>query len=47
MPFTINGGDSKQITIPVSLANAIVKVSCTDMFRNYFSGRHTDRLSQE
>lgn len=37
MPFTINGGDSKQITIPVSLANAIVKVSCTDMFRNYFS----------
>ena len=37
MPFTINGGDSKQITIPVSLANAIVKVSCSDMFRNYFS----------
>lgn len=37
MPFTINGGDSKQITIPVSLANAIVKVSCTEMFRNYFS----------
>lgn len=37
LAFTINGGDSKQITIPVSLANAIVKVSCTDMFRNYFS----------
>lgn len=37
VPFTINGGDSKQIAIPVSLANAIVKVSCTDMFRNYFS----------
>ena len=37
MPFTINGGDSKQITIPVSLANAIVKVSCTEMFRNYFT----------
>lgn len=37
VPFTINGGDSKQITIPVSLANAIVKVSCTEMFRNYFT----------
>lgn len=37
VPFTINGGDSKQIAIPVSLANAIVKVSCTEMFRNYFS----------
>lgn len=37
LAFTINGGDSKEITIPVSLANAIVKVSCTDMFNNYFT----------
>lgn len=35
--FTVEGGSSKDVSIPVTLANAIVKVSCTDMFNNYFT----------
>lgn len=34
--FAVEGGDNKNVSIPVALANAIVKVSCTDMFKNYF-----------
>lgn len=34
--FTIEGGSTKIIELPVELANTIVKVSCTDMFKNYY-----------
>ncbi len=34
--FTVTGGGSETVSIPVTLANAIVKVACTEMFDNYF-----------
>lgn len=34
--FSIAGGQSTNVTIPVSLGNAIVKIECTDAFRNYY-----------
>lgn len=35
--FSINGGQSTTVGIPVSLGNAIVKISCTDAFKNYYT----------
>ena len=34
--FAVQGGQTASVSIPVSLGNTIVKVSCTDMFRNFF-----------
>lgn len=34
--FTIEGGDNKSVSIPVTLSNAIVKVACTEMFEKYY-----------
>lgn len=34
--FTIEGGSTKIVELPVALANTIVKVSCTDMFKKYY-----------
>lgn len=35
--FSINGGGSTAVGIPVSLGNTIVKISCTDAFKNYYT----------
>lgn len=35
--FSINGGQSTTVGIPVSLGNTIVKISCTDAFKNYYT----------
>lgn len=35
--FSINGGQSTTVGIPVSLGNSIVKISCTDAFKNYYT----------
>ncbi len=35
--FSITGGGTTSVTIPVSLANTIVKVSCTDLFKTYYT----------
>ena len=34
--FTVNGGETSEVSIPVSLGNTIVRVECTDGFRNYY-----------
>lgn len=34
--FTIKGGESTEVPVDVALANTIVKISCNDMFKNYF-----------
>lgn len=35
--FTVNGGQNTSVNIPVSLANTIVKIECTENFNNYFT----------
>lgn len=35
-PFTVEGGSTKVVALPVTLANAIVKVTCTEMFEKYY-----------
>lgn len=34
--FSIAGAQTTEVSIPVSLANTIVRVECTEMFNNYF-----------
>ena len=38
-PFTVEGGSTKVVALPVTLANAIVKVACTEMFEKYYPGQ--------
>ena len=35
--FAIVGGNTTAVSIPVSLGNTIVKVSCSDLFKKYYS----------
>ena len=35
--FTVTGGQTCYVQIPVSLGNAIVKISCTDAFKSYYT----------
>lgn len=35
--FTVTGGETTAVSIPVTLGNTVVLVSCTDNFRNYYS----------
>jgi hypothetical protein len=34
--FTIVGGQSTSVSVPVALANTIIKISCSDYFKNYY-----------
>lgn len=34
--FTVNGGETSEVSVPVALGNTIVKVACTDGFRSYY-----------
>ena len=34
---TVVGGQNTSVTIPVSLGNAIVRISCTDEFKSYYT----------
>ena len=34
--FAVTGGETTAVSIPVALANTIVRVTCTEMFQNYF-----------
>lgn len=36
--FTVEGGRTTTVSITVTLQNCIVKLECTDSFRNYFPG---------
>ena len=36
MTFTIAGGSSVSVTIPVALVNSIIKVECSDEFKSYY-----------
>ena len=43
--FAVQGGQTTNVSIPVSLGNTIVKVSCTENFTNYFKD-YTFRLTR-
>lgn len=34
--FTVVGSESTAVTVPVALANTIIKITCTETFKNYF-----------
>lgn len=44
--FTIAGGEQTSVSIPVSLGNAIVKMTFTDSFNNYYP-QYTFKLSRD
>lgn len=35
-PFAVVGGETTAVSVPVALGNTIVRVSCSEMFKNYF-----------
>ena len=43
--FAVAGGEVKAVSIPVSLANTVVKISCTPDFQNYYKN-YTFRLTR-
>lgn len=47
--FTVVGAETEDVSVPVSLGNSIVKIVCTENFRNYFTdyGFSLKRFSQE
>lgn len=42
--FAVTGGNTTTVSIPVKLANSLVKLECTEAFRNYFTD-YSFRLS--
>ena len=44
--FTVKGGEQTSVSIPVSLGNAIVRMTFTDSFNNYYP-QYTFKLSRE
>lgn len=47
--FTVVGAETAEVSIPVTMGNSIVKIVCTDNFKNYFSDYEFSlkRFSQE
>ena len=37
--FTVRGAETTPVSVPVALGNTVVKVSCTDNFKNYYPER--------
>ena len=35
--FSVKGGETSEVSIPVALANSIIKVECTDRFKSYYT----------
>lgn len=35
--FTVTGGQTSSVSVPVKLGNSIVRISCSESFRNYFT----------
>ena len=43
--FAVAGGEVKAVSIPVSLGNTVVKISCTQNFKNYYKN-YTFKLTR-
>ena len=44
--FTVVGAESTAVSIPVSLGNTIVKIACSDYFKNYYTA-YTIKLTRD
>lgn len=44
--FTITGGQTTNVSIPVTLGNTVVKISCTENFKNYYKD-YTFKLTRD
>lgn len=44
--FVVKGGETVAVSIPVALGNTIIKVSCSDYFKRYYSD-YTFRLTRD
>lgn len=44
--FTVVGAESTAVSIPVSLGNTIVKIACSDYFKNYYTD-YTIKLTRD
>lgn len=44
--FSITGGATQNVSVPVTLGNAIVKISCTQNFKNYYKD-YTFKLTRD
>lgn len=44
--FAVNGGETKAVSVSVSLANTVVTISCSDDFNNYYKD-YTFRLTRD
>lgn len=44
--FAVKGGDSTSVSIPVSLGNTIIKITCSEYFKKYYSD-YTFKLTRD
>lgn len=44
--FAVKGGESTSVSIPVALGNTIIKISCTEYFKKYYSD-YTFKLTRD
>lgn len=43
--FSVKGGETSSVSVPVSLGNTIIRISCSDYFKKYYSD-YTFRLTR-
>jgi hypothetical protein len=43
--FAVKGGETSSVSVPVSLGNTIIRISCSDYFKKYYSD-YTFRLTR-
>ena len=44
--FTVNGGETVAVSVPVSLGNTVIKISCSDYFNRYYTD-YTFKLTRD
>lgn len=44
--FSVNGGESVAVSVPVALGNTIIKIECSDYFKRYYSD-YTFKLTRD
>jgi len=44
--FTVKGGETSEVSVPVSLGNTIIRISCSEYFKKYYSD-YTFKLTRD
>ena len=44
--FTVKGGESTSVSVPVALGNTVIKISCSDYFNRYYTD-YTFKLTRD